>query len=66
MPLIEKVLGMPLVSEDAYYISKIKGALELGDIVLIAGSTLFLALMATLYPSWRASKVQPAESLRYE
>lgn len=66
VPMIETILGMPLVSEDAYFISKIKGALEMGDIVLIAGSTLFLALIATLYPSWKASKVQPAESLRYE
>ncbi len=66
VPFIESVLGVPLVSEDAYFISKIKGALEMRDILLIAGSTLFLSLAATLYPSWKASKVQPAEALRYE
>ncbi len=66
VPFIEGILGVPLVSEDAYFISKIKGALEMGDILLIAGSTLFLSLAATLYPSWKASKVQPAEALRYE
>ncbi len=66
VPLIESVLGVPLVSEDAYFISKIKGAIQWGDIALIAGSTLFLSLIATLYPSWKASKVQPAEALRYE
>ncbi len=66
VPFIEGILGVPLVSEDAYFISKIKGALEMRDILLIAGSTLFLSLAATLYPSWKASKVQPAEALRYE
>lgn len=66
VPLIEKLLGFPLVSEDAYFISKIKGALQIGDVVLIAGCTFVLALLATLYPSWKASKVEPAEALSYE
>lgn len=66
VPIIERILGMPLVSADALFISKIKGTVEVGDIILIAGSTLVLSLFATLYPSWKASKVQPAESLRYE
>jgi lipoprotein-releasing system permease protein len=66
VPAIEYLLGMPLMSEDGFFINKIKGAIEIGDIVLIAGSTLLLSLLATLYPSWKASKVQPAESLRYE
>ncbi|HHL19849.1 MAG TPA: lipoprotein-releasing ABC transporter permease subunit [Thiothrix sp.] len=66
VPIIERLLGMPLMSEDGFFINKIKGAIEIGDIILIAGSTLLLSLLATLYPSWKASKVQPAESLRYE
>lgn len=64
--VIESALGMPLVSEDAYFISKIKGAIEWNDIVIIIISTLILSLLATMYPSWKASKVQPAEALRYE
>lgn len=66
VPFIEGVIGVPLVSEDAYFISKIKGAVKWSDLLLIAGSTLFLSLIATIYPSWKASKVQPAEALRYE
>lgn len=66
VPLIEHLFGVNLVTADTYFISKIKGALEIGDILLIVGSTLFLALLATIYPSWKASKVQPAEALRYE
>jgi lipoprotein-releasing system permease protein len=66
VPLIEKLFGVNLVTADTYFISKIKGALEMGDVLLIVGSTLFLALLATIYPSWKASKVQPAEALRYE
>ncbi|CAA6827707.1 MAG: Lipoprotein releasing system, transmembrane protein, LolC/E family [uncultured Thiotrichaceae bacterium] len=66
VPLIEAIIGVPLVSEDAYFISKIKGAVQTADIVLIVVSTLLLSLFATVYPAWRASKVQPAEALRYE
>ena len=66
VPLLERFFGVSLVTADTYFISKIKGALEVGDILLIVGSTLFLALIATIYPSWKASKVQPAEALRYE
>ena len=66
VPLIEKLLGFSLVSEDAYFISKIKGALQLGDVMLIASCTFVLSLLATLYPSWKASKVEPAEALSYE
>lgn len=66
VPMIERLLGMSLMSADGFFINKIKGAIEIGDIILIAGSTLMLSLLATLYPAWKASKVQPAESLRYE
>lgn len=66
VPLVEQLLGMKLISEDVYFISKIKGILEISDIVVIALCTITLAVLATLYPSWKASKIQPAESLRYE
>ena len=47
--------------------SMIRGAAKnFRDVVVIASISLFLAFIATLYPSWRASKTQPAEALRYE
>ncbi len=66
VPVIEQLLGLKLISEDVYFISKIKGILHTHDIVTIATATILLAILSTLYPSWKASRIQPAESLRYE
>jgi lipoprotein-releasing system permease protein len=66
VPWIEHALGMNLFPADVYYISKLPAKLEWGDVWTIAGVALSLAFLATLYPSWRAAQVQPAEALRYE
>jgi lipoprotein-releasing system permease protein len=49
-----------------YLISRMPSDPQQGDIVPIAIISLVLAFLATLYPSWRASRLQPAEALRYE
>jgi lipoprotein-releasing system permease protein len=49
-----------------YYISKLPSKLEWSDVGVIAGISLLISLVATLYPSWRASRINPAEALRYE
>ncbi|MEW6134050.1 MAG: lipoprotein-releasing ABC transporter permease subunit [Pseudomonadota bacterium] len=66
VPLIEKAAGMDLFPADVYYISELPSKLEWADVGIIAGVSLLLSLLATLYPSWRASRLNPAESLRYE
>ena len=66
VPLIEKAAGMDLFPADVYYISELPSKLVWDDVGIIAGVSLAMALLATLYPSWRASKLNPAESLRYE
>ncbi len=66
VPLIERVLGMDLFPADVYYISKLPSKLEWGDVGVIGGVSLVLSLLATIYPSWRASRINPAEALRYE
>ena len=66
VPMLEKALGMDLFPADVYYISELPSKLEWADVEIIAGVSLLLSLLATLYPSWRASRLNPAESLRYE
>jgi lipoprotein-releasing system permease protein len=66
VPFIEGVLDMNLFPADVYYISKLPAKLDWGDVSSISMLALGLAFLATLYPSWRAANVQPAEALRYE
>lgn len=66
VPLIERLFDTDFISADTYLISELESRINLGDVALIALSSLLLSVLATLYPAWRASKVQPAEALRYE
>src|SRR6266567_2685779 len=66
VPAIERAFGIQFLDKSVYYISELPSDLQRGDITLIALIALALALLATLYPSWRAAKVNPAEALRYE
>ena len=66
VPFIERLFHVDLFPADVYYISKLPSKLVWSDVTTIAGVALALAFLATLYPSWRASRVQPAEALRYE
>lgn len=63
---IEQLLNTQFLSQEVYYISKIPSDPQLTDIVAVAVVSLILTLLATLYPSYRASKINPAEALRYE
>jgi len=66
VPFMESLFNVHFLAKDVYYISELPSDLQRGDITLIALIALSLALLATLYPSWRAAKVNPAEALRYE
>jgi lipoprotein-releasing system permease protein len=66
VPFIESLLGFKFLSKDVYYISDLPSELQMPDVVMTAVVSFVLSLAATLYPSWRASKVNPAEALRYE
>ena len=63
---IERAFSFQVLSRDVYYISEMPSDLHLADVVWVALVSLGLSLAATLYPSWRASRVNPAEALRYE
>jgi len=66
VPAIERTLGVQFLDKSVYYISDLPSDLQRGDVVTIAAIALVLALLATIYPSWRAARVNPAEALRYE
>ncbi len=66
VPFIEHLLHTTFLPRDVYLISRMPSDPQQGDIVPIGVISLVLAFAATLYPSWRASRVNPAEALRYE
>ncbi len=63
---IERLFSTSFISADVYFISELPSDLHWSDVFLVSGCTLVLGLLSALYPAWRASKVQPAEALRYE
>ena len=66
VPFIEKLFHTSFLPQDIYLISKMPSDPQASDIVPIVVVSLILSFLATLYPSWRASRVNPAEALRYE
>ena len=66
VPAIERALNVSFLPGSIYLISRMPSDPQSADIIPIAVTSLILAFLATLYPSWRASRVQPAEALRYE
>jgi lipoprotein-releasing system permease protein len=66
VPFIERSLGVQFLSQEVYLISEIPSQLRWLDVGWIGGVAVLLAFVATLYPSWSASRVKPAEALRYE
>jgi lipoprotein-releasing system permease protein len=66
VPAIEHALNVQFLDKTVYYISDLPSDLQSADVITVALIALFLALAATIYPSWRAARVNPAEALRYE
>ena len=66
VPAIERLLSVSFLPSSVYLLSRRPSEPQSGDIVPIVVISLVLSFVATLYPSWRASRVQPAEALRYE
>jgi len=66
VPFVERTLHIQFLDKSIYYISDLPSDLQVADVATIALMALGLALVATLYPSWKAARVNPAEALRYE
>jgi lipoprotein-releasing system permease protein len=66
VPTLETIFRASFLPKDIYLISRMPSDPQMTDILPVAVISLVLAFVATLYPSWRASQVNPAEALRYE
>jgi lipoprotein-releasing system permease protein len=66
VPALERALNASFLPKDIYLISRMPSDPQSSDIMPIALISLVLSFLATIYPSWRASRVNPAEALRYE
>jgi len=66
VPFLERLFGIQFLAKDVYYISDLPSDLHWSDVWIIASTSFVLTVLATLYPSWRAARTNPAEALRYE
>ena len=66
VPFIEHLFNVQFLAKDVYYISELPSHLIWMDVIVIISMSFLLSLLATLYPSWKASKMNPAEALRYD
>lgn len=66
IPFIERLFGIHFLDPSIYFVSTLPSHPEVDDIGLIGITSLVLSLLATIYPSWRASRLQPAEVLRHD
>lgn len=63
---LEGLVGAQLFDPSVYYVAHVPSVIDPSQVMLISGSALLLSILATIYPSWRAARVQAAEVLRYE
>ncbi|MEA1935470.1 MAG: lipoprotein-releasing ABC transporter permease subunit [Thermodesulfobacteriota bacterium] len=63
---IEKLFGFSILPKDVYYLSELPSQVNYGDVFIIVVGTMLICFLSTIYPSLRASRLDPAEALRYE
>jgi lipoprotein-releasing system permease protein len=66
VPALENLMGVHIFDPDVFYISTIPSEVHAGQVITVAVVSLLLTVLATMYPSWRASRTEPADALRYE
>lgn len=64
--LIEEMFDIDIFPSDIYYLDRLPAKIEIADVTLIALTALLVTFIAAIYPAWRASKVDPIETIRYE
>jgi len=63
---VERMFGFKILPGDVYYISQLPSRVDVMDIVIVVCVAIGISLLATIYPAWKASSLDPAETLRYE
>jgi lipoprotein-releasing system permease protein len=63
---IEHLFHVQFLSSNVYFVNELPSEIELSDVIKIGLASLIMSLLATIYPAWRAAKMDPVESLRYE
>jgi lipoprotein-releasing system permease protein len=63
---ISHLTNVPLFSPEVYFLSRLPAEMDLGEVGAVVGMALSLSVLATIYPSWRAARLDPVEALRYE
>jgi lipoprotein-releasing system permease protein len=63
---MQTLTGTPLFSPEIYFLSHLPAKLEWPEVIQVVVLALFLTVLATIYPSWRAARLDPVEALRYE
>ena len=63
---VENLFGFKILPGDVYYLSELPSQVNFSDVGIIVAGTLLISFLSTIYPSWRASRLDPAEALRYE
>ncbi|MEW6334346.1 MAG: lipoprotein-releasing ABC transporter permease subunit [Thermodesulfobacteriota bacterium] len=63
---VEGIFGFKILPGEVYYLSELPSQVNFGDVGIIIIGTMLISFLSTIYPSWRASRLDPAEALRYE
>jgi lipoprotein-releasing system permease protein len=63
---LQSVIGTDLFAAEIYFFTRIPARIDAGEVVAVVGMALALSFLATIYPSWRAARLDPVEALRYE
>lgn len=66
VPAIERLFGADLFPADVYIIGELPSKVEWSDVAQVTGMAFILSILATIYPAWQASRIKPAEELRYD
>jgi lipoprotein-releasing system permease protein len=64
--ILQSALGTKLMDPQVYYLTRLPARIDVAETAWIVGMALVLSVLATMYPSWRASRLDPVEALRYE
>ena len=66
VPAVERLLDLKFLSPDIYYISAVPSEMRWRDVAAVGAVAFVMSVLATIYPAWKASRIQPVEALRHE